>query len=133
MMEQLPMFYPTRGSTWLRRFELPMRGLSSYQVLARSCDDPKRRTRKEAREEGGTTVSWKGIRDVSAEKWAAHFCEILGDGQSRTFNALVLEATCLQVTADTAAFESPHIGLALALRDGRLMISNDSPHLIKLA
>lgn len=120
-------------SEWLERFALPMTGLASYQVLVRSPDDPERRSRKERQQSPDYATSWKRLDDASPEQWATLFVDLLKTCEPMTFNALVLTVTGGAFTADVAAFGAPHLGLALALADGRLRISNSGPHRIAVS
>ena len=124
---------PPEPPEWLECFALPMTGLASYQVLARSPDDPERRSRKERQKSPDYATGWKRLDDASPEQWATLFVELLETREPMTFNALVLTVTDGAFTADVAAFGAPHLGLALALADGRLLISNTGPHRIAAA
>ena len=117
---------------WLHRFDLPMDGLASYTILIRSPEDPERVSRKKAREMGRDSQSWRAMDKTTPEEWAKKIVELLTGRKAKTFNAIMLELTGCTTTADTVYMKNPHLGLAMALSDGRLKCTARAPIKIKV-
>ncbi len=92
----------------------------AYVVLIRSPFDPERLRRSEQRKLGRGFEAWREDLRGDPRAWAAKFVRLLRDGQSRTFNRLVLDATGRLYTADTASGKAPERGLWLAVEKGLL-------------
>jgi len=100
-------------------------GLAQFVVLIRSPFDPERRTRSQLQarhRETGTEPALAWIRDLKGtpEEWAESICALLEDGQSRTFNRIMLDLTERLYTADVAAGKAPEKGLWLAVERRRV-------------
>lgn len=96
-------------------------GLEKYMAIARADDDPERLSRKkrQAMHEDSPTA-WKGAMQSPVEEWKARFLEVLADGKPRTFNALLLEASHYEYTADVGHEENPEKALWALVEEGIL-------------
>jgi len=99
-------------------------GLAAFVIMIRSPHDPERLTRAEARALGGGWQAWIEDMKGSPVTWAAAIVRLLRDGQSRTFNRLVLDLTGRLYTADVAAGKAPEQGLWLAVERGLVLWAN---------
>lgn len=94
-------------------------GLAAYRVAIRSPFDPPRTPRTARR---GQELAWRTDLSGNPRRWAAAMVRLLRqDGQSRTFNRLVLDLTARQYTADTALGKAPEAGLWLAVERGLIV------------
>lgn len=99
-------------------------GLAQYTVALRSPWDPERLTRAEQRATGGGFEAWRKDLVGEPRSWAAAIIRLLRDGQSRTFNRIVLDLTARQYTADVALGKVPEVGLWLAVERGAIWWAN---------
>ena len=93
---------PAPARTWTRE-PVDLAGTARYMILARSPNDPERRSREDRHAAMGVAAAateWKSLAKVSIEAWAERFMALLADGREATFNALCVELA--DVTADVA-------------------------------
>lgn len=116
---------------WVTAIFLPLDGPEQYVIVVRDPDnDPLRLTRKQRHEKLGrrsATLGWKDLNKTPPEFWRDAIVKLLGDGEPRTFNRIMLELTDYAYEADVGFQRNPHHGLNLALRERKVMATTEAP------
>lgn len=139
-MEQLDLFAsaPTieatswmDADTWSYYSGLPDRsGIARYTHLIRGPHDGEREAR-EARQarigKEAASTEWQRLTRGDVATWSDAIEQLMRDGASRTFNAIVLALTSGAMTADTAFGKDPDRALWRLVEAGTLWWTQDAP------
>lgn len=119
------------AETWTYETGLPERsGIAAYVHLIRGPHDGQRESR-EARQERlgveGAARQWVTLTRGDVQAWKVAIERLLGDGEPRTFNRIVLELTDGSMTADTAFGKDPDSALWALVEAGVIWWTPEAP------
>lgn len=119
------------AETWTYQTGVPDRtGLGAFVHLIRGPHDGQRESREARQGRLGVEVAarqWMTLTRGDVDAWKAAIEKLLGDGEPRTFNRIVLELTGGSMTADTAFGKDPDDALWALVEDGVLWWTAEAP------
>lgn len=109
-------------------------GINTFVHIVRSPLDKERLSRKarqEMHENSGT--KWCGdMKKGTKPQWREKIVSLLGDGKLRTFNAIVLEASGMEYTADVAHGKAPDSVLWELVSERKIEHTMSTPILFRI-
>lgn len=103
--------------------------MDGFTHIARSPLDPERESREERRKKFGKSAAseWKKLTGGCVDAWRRLISRILADGEPRTFNAIMLEASEGTHTADVAHAKDPDKALWSLVEEGAVEHTSEVP------
>lgn len=89
---------------WVTGYNIYRSGLMTFAHIVRCPTDPERVPRSARK---GKAAAWRQDMKAPVSEWESSILRLMADGQSRTFNKLILELTDYSYTADVAFQGNP--------------------------